>query len=470
MKKIALVLMALVVGLSACDRNFEEINTNPNDPTTVPNTNILLSSLISGMDRIHGASMNMTYAGLWVQHYAKIQYIDEDRYAFRPSAIDAHWTGLYAGPLFDLKNIINNATDAEPNMKAAATVMKVYYMSVITDCWGMVPFNEALQGAENLAPAYDSQEDVYNGMIQMLADAAGMFDATADDLGVGDIMFNGDVSKWQKFANSLRVRLLVRTSGQNPAALTEAANILAGGMVMSDNSDNAGFSYIGDATYSNPIYENKYVDGRDDHSVSLTLTNLMNAGGFSTVMDPRLPIYAETNDGGMYEGQPSGDFEPSDFGAISRIGAAFRDTPTAPVYAMTYADLLFLSAEVNQSKADYLAAIAASHDQHGATADATYLADADAAWDADWQKALGEQKWIALFGNGVEAFAEWRRLDHPNTITEVSRSVYPGQGVPVRFPYASTENLTNGSNLSSAQSSQGLGASGLFTRVWWDMN
>ena len=103
MKKIALVLMALVVGLSACDRNFEEINTNPNDPTTVPNTNILLSSLISGMDRIHGASMNMTYAGLWVQHYAKIQYIDEDRYAFRPSAIDAHWTGLYAGPLFDLK-------------------------------------------------------------------------------------------------------------------------------------------------------------------------------------------------------------------------------------------------------------------------------------------------------------------------------------------------------------------------------
>jgi len=411
----------------------------------------------------------MTYAGLWAQHYAKIQYIDEDRYAYRPSAIDAHWTGLYAGPLFDLKDIVNNTTDAEPNMQAAAITLKVYYMSVVADMWGNVPFAEALQGADNTSPVYDSQSDVYAGMIEMLADAAGMFDATADDLGIGDIMFNGDVSKWQKFANSLRVRLLVRTSGRNPGALAEAATILASEPVMMDNSDNAGFEYVGDATYSNPIYENKYVDGRDDHSVSETLVDLMNAGGFSSVMDPRLPIYAEMNDNGDYVGQPNGSIEPSDFGLISRIGAAFRDTPTAPVYAMTYADLLFLSAEINQSKADYLAAIAASHDQHGATADATYLADADAAWDADWQRALGEQKWIALFGNGAEAFAEVRRLDHP-VLAEPSRSVYPGQGVPVRFPYASTENLTNGTNLSAAESDQGVGASGLFAKVWWDVN
>ena len=469
MKKIVFVLMALVVGLSACDRNFEEINTNPNDPTTVPNTNILLSSLISGMDRIHGASMNMTYAGLWVQHYAKIQYIDEDRYAYRPSAIDAHWTGLYAGPLFDLQNIIDNATADEPNMKAAAMTLKAYYLSVVTDCWGMAPFAEALQGATNLSPVYDSQDAIYAGLESMLAEANGMFDASADDLGVGDIMFNSDIDKWQRFCNSLRVRLLVRTSGANAGALAEAGTILASQPVMMSNADNAGFSYVGDATYSNPIYENKYVDGRDDHAMSEPLINLMNTGGFSSVMDPRLPIYAETNDDGDYVGQPNGTIEPSDFGQNSRIGAAFRDTPTAPVYGMTYADLLFLSAEINQSKADYLAAIAASHDQHGASADQTYLADADAAWDANWQQALGEQKWIALFGNGVEAFAEARRLDFP-VLVEAGRSVYPGQGVPVRFPYASTENLTNGTNLGAAESAQGVGATGLFARVWWDVN
>ncbi len=469
MKKIFLFL-AVMIAITGCERNFEEINTNPNDPTEVPATNVLLSAITSGLNRVQGASMNMTYAGLWVQHYAKIQYIDEDNYNYRADAMDAHWTGLYAGPLFDLQDIINRATDETPNMKAAAMVLKAYYMGVVADCWGDVPFSEALLGSEELTPAYDGQELVYAGIDAMLAEAAGMFDPGSDDLGQGDIIYNSDVTLWRKLANSLRVRYLMRTSDRLPANIATAQAIIAAGDVISDNSENAKIDFIGDAVYSNPLYENSYFDGRDDHSVSLTLTDLMNANGFSTVMDPRLPIYANANSSGIYVGHPNGTVEPTDFGAVSRIGAAFRDTPTAPVYMMTYAEVLFFAAEASNSKQMYLDGIAASHGQVGAAADVTYLADADLAWDANADKALGQQKWIALYGNGVEAFAEWRRLDYPDNIVEVPNSVYPGQGVPNRFPYASTENLTNGANLSAAISGQGVDISGLFGKVWWDVN
>lgn len=473
MKKIILFL-AVIIAFAGCERNFEEINTNPNDPTEVPATNVLLSAITSGLDRVQGESMSMTYAGLWVQHYAKIQYIDEDNYNYRADVIDNHWTGLYAGPLFDLQDIINRATDATPNMKAAAMVMKAYYMSVVADMWGNVPFSEALLGnaAEpELTPVYDSQSDVYAGMIEMLATAAGMFDAGADDLGSGDVIYDGDVTKWEKLANSLRVRLLCRTSDRNSGALSEAMTIINSQPVFSDNSDNAKLDFIGDAIYSNPLYANSVYDGRNDHAISLTLTNMMNAGGFSTVMDPRLPIYANANDNGVYEGQPNGTIEPSDFGLISQIGDAFRATPDAPVFMMNYAEILFFCAEASSSKAMYLAGIAASHDQHGAVADPTYLADADAAWDANPTKALAEQKWIALYGNGVEAYSEWRRLDFPNTIVEVPNTVYPGQGVPDRLPYASTENLTNGTNRDAAISTQGVNTQNLvYGKVWWDVN
>jgi hypothetical protein len=469
MKKIFLFL-AVIIAFTGCERNFEEINSNPNDPTEVPATNVLLSSITSGLNRVHGASMNMTYAGLWVQHYSKIQYIDEDNYNYRADAMDAHWTGLYAGPLFDLQDIINRSTDETPNMRAAAMVMKAYYMAVIADCWGSVPFSEALLGNEELTPAYDDQAAIYAGIDAMLSEASAAFDATADDLGAGDIIYNGDVSMWQKLANSLRVRYLMRTSGPNPGNVATAASILANEPVFTSNADNAGISFIGDAIYSNPLYENKYFDGRDDHAISLTLTDYMNANGISTVMDPRLPVYAEANSNNEYVGHPNGTTEPSDFGAVSRIGSAFRDTPTAPVWMMTYSELMFLGAEANQSKTMYLDAITASHDQHGVSTDNTYMTDADAAWDTDWMEALGIQKWIALYGNGVEAFAEWRRLDYPNNITEVPNSVYPGLGVPDRFPYASTEALTNGTNQSAAISSQAVHVSGLFGNVWWDQN
>jgi hypothetical protein len=462
MKNIKIWLLLLtVVFAGGCDKDFDEINTNPNRPEDVPLTNVLLSSISQGVRRTHGANMNMTYAGLWAQHYAKIQYIDEDRYEYRPDAFTAHFDGLYAGPLADLQSIIQKA-DNPSNMLAAALTMKAYYFSIITDMWGEVPYSEALDVSVSTKPKYDSQAEIYAGLVRDLKTAAGMF-GQSDNLGVGDIIYHGDTDKWKKFANSLRARLLNRGKHKNPQFAQELQALLNNpNSLISSNADNAFITYPDNTVNSNPIYNNKYNDGRNDHAVSETLVNLMTG-------DPRLPVYAAPNNMGVYKGQPNGTTEPNPFTSVSQIGPAFRDNPAAPSFLMTYAEVLFIMAEANNSKQAYLDAISASCAQHGVAADATFLNDAGAAYDSAPLKAVMTQKWIALFGDGCEAYTEYRRTKFPSEVKEVPLSAYPGKGVPTRFAYPTSETGNNKANLEIALQRQGVN-DGIFSNpMWWEL-
>lgn len=464
MKNIKIWLLLLAVVFSGgCDKDFDEINTNPNRPEDVPLTNVLLSATSLGVRRTHGANMNMTYAGLWAQHYAKIQYIDEDWYEYRPDAFTGHFDGLYSGPLADLQSIINKA-DNPSNMLAAALTMKSYFMSIMTDMWGEIPYTEALDVNRAVNPAYDGQDVIYAGLIADLKTAADMF-GQSDNLGVGDIVYAGDTGKWRKFANSLRARLLNRAKHKNPAYATELQNLLGNpANLIASNDDNAFITYPDATDNANPIYSNKYNDGRNDHVVSKTLVDILLASS-----DPRLPVYAELNDAGIYKGQPNGTVEPNPFTSVSQIGAAFRDDPAAPSVLFTYAEVKFIMAEANSSKQAYLDGISASCAQHGVTADAGFLATAGAAYDANALGAVITQKWIALFGDGCEAFTEFRRTGFPSTVVEVPQSAYPGQGVPDRFAYPTSETGNNKANLEAAIGRQGVDATGIFqtVKMWW---
>lgn len=304
MKNIKIWLLLLAVVFSGgCDKDFDEINTNPNRPEDVPLTNVLLSATSLGVRRVHGASMNMTYAGLWAQHYAKIQYIDEDWYEYRPDAFTGHFDGLYSGPLADLQSIINKA-DNPSNMLAAALTMKSYLMSIMTDMWGEIPYTEALDVSRAVNPVYDAQDVIYAGLIADLKTAADMF-GQSDNLGVGDIVYAGDTGKWRKFANSLRARLLNRAKHKNAAYAADLQTLLGNpANLIASNDENAFITYPDATDNANPIYSNKYNDGRNDHVVSKTLVDILSASN-----DPRLPVYAELNDAGIYKGQPNGTVE-----------------------------------------------------------------------------------------------------------------------------------------------------------------
>ncbi len=465
MKNIKIWMLVLLVGLSsACTKDFDSINKNPNRPEEVPLTNVLVSAISQGVRRTHGASMNMTYAGLWGQHYAKIQYIDEDYYEFRSDAFTAHWDAMYSGPLADLKDILDRAPNPS-NMRAAAMTMRAYYFAIMTDMWGDIPYSEALDPERTFLPKYDKQADIYADLILQLKNAATMFDPAGDNLGSGDVIYAGNVVNWKKFANSVRARLLNRAKHKVPAYATELQTLLnTPDELIASNAENAEMSYL-DATVagSNPIYNDKNNAGRNDHVVSKTVVDLMTG-------DPRLPVYADVNNAGLYVGQANGTTSPIPFSSVSQIGTAFRDDPTNPSFLFSYAEILFIKAEANNDKQAYLDAIAASCGQFGVAADAGFLAAADAAYTASAAKALGTHKWLALFGDGCEAYTEFRRTGFPSEIVEVPGTAYPGQGVPLRFAYPTSETGNNKANLNAAIQSQAIDPSGIFgNKMWWTL-
>ena len=125
-------------------------------------------------------------------------------------------------------------------------------------------------------------------------------------------------------------------------------------------------------------------------------------------------------------------------------------------------------AEANNSKQAFVDGINASCAQHGVTADAAFISAREAEYDANALKAVSTQKWIALFGNGCEAFSEFRRTGYPETVLEVPESAFPGQGVPRRFAYPTSETGNNKLNLEAAISAQSVDASGIFgNKMWW---
>ncbi|HEV7591184.1 MAG TPA: SusD/RagB family nutrient-binding outer membrane lipoprotein, partial [Longimicrobium sp.] len=169
-------VLALALGAAACDKGLTELNVDPNNPPYVAAPAILPEAQQAAVNRALGSNFNLTMMGLWSQSFAKIQYIDEDRYALRSTTIDAHWAGFYGGPLEDFQKIIEQGDSlGRPNWKAIATVMQQWTFQIVTDTWGDVPYSDALKGDANTRPKYDAQKDVYYGMLARLTAASAMF-------------------------------------------------------------------------------------------------------------------------------------------------------------------------------------------------------------------------------------------------------------------------------------------------------
>ncbi|MDX5418718.1 MAG: SusD/RagB family nutrient-binding outer membrane lipoprotein [Hymenobacteraceae bacterium] len=480
--------LLLGLGLSSCDKDFEEINQNPNAPEDVPASVILPASQQSAVSRLFGASVNMTYAGTWAQQIAKIQYIDEDRYQFRASDFSTHWDALYAGPLLDARLVVEKGAESgNKAMEGVGRTWQTWIFQNITDLWGDIPYSEALKGTEgNMTPKYDSQESIYTDMLQQLETANTLL-ASGGTVG-GDLIYGGSAAKWQKFTNSLRLRLFIHMANVAPAKAKAGIEAImaspSANPIFMSNADNAQLAYLGAQPYRNPWFENSVT--RDDHAISKTMVELL-----ASKNDPRITVYAEpaaqpaagagfTYMGKTYVGQQNGAAAQPSLPTVSRIGNMYRKTATQPMYIMTYAEVMFILAEAAErgwnvgmtAEAAYNAGIRASMELNGLTGAAVdaYLLQPSVnyALQANKMKAIADQKWIALFGNGIEAFTEFRRTGYPNTIKEVPASAFPGRGVPLRFSYTDQERSTNRTNVEAA--SAGI-VDFLFGKpVWWDVN
>jgi hypothetical protein len=539
-QKIILGLF-LVIGLvSACTKDFEELNTSPNSPVDVPAINIFTHAEITSICNEMGGWIQHTYLGVWCQQWCKIQYIDEDRYM--PRDMSGYFNEPYLNALKNLSIVIEKATEEENDqLLGAAKVLRVWNFMYLTDLFGDVPFTEAIQGFDpdgTLYPKYDSQQSIYESLFEELEQANVLLTGTTINFGSGDIVYGGDPEKWRKFANSLKLRLLNRAAGTpwtftynmagtqpdvtttpGVAALSDAdtkiAAILANPAqypIFESNDDNAKRVHPG-LPWRNPIYNTLY--SRKDQAISETMVDWLEARG-----DPRIHIYAQPTPNSVtagvldYVGWQNGrEVTSAPFPEISFLGTEIAFNETNPVYVLCYDEVMSIIAEHHlrgnrdgQARIAYEESIAASMERWGLANGgvvyptwgdafgietgstpypvdyAAYLAHPLVAWtsapdDAHKFQLINEQRWAAIFGQGVQAYSEVRRSGFPARIFEyeLAGAYYPNLGLPVRLQYALGEETYNTNQLAAAKSAQKVetanegmfSTNGIESQLWW---
>lgn len=485
MKKYIIIgFSSFLIFLQGCSK-FDEVNNNPNDPVIVRSdlllNNIMYTAFAEDGDVPNSTGLYSTFVGgdmggCWGQHLSKVQYNDEERYIPRVGVVQDFWETYYEDVCNDAKKAHDLAvTEDNKAMQGAALVLQAYGFSVLTDCYGNIPFSEALNSTI-FTPKYDAQEDVYVGILAMLDEANDLFnDGTGSIPEASDKMYGGDITMWQKFANSLKVRALMRVSFKSSTKIDVSAqlnDIVNNRAIFTSNDDEAKFAMGAAQPAANPFYETIVFGNRAEWKVNSVLVDML-----TNLNDPRLPVYAQKASDSTYRGKPSGyrNLPSTTYGYknISAIGKKFL-LPEAPGYFMSYAELCFMLAEAkqrgllsggNSAEQYYNDGVTASLEGNGVSsvAIATYLAQPNVILTLGTElEQISEQKWISLFGQGVETWTEWRRTKIPTLIPAVDGAI---NEIPSRYQYPTTEQALNATNYNAAVGSQG--ADLLTTKVWW---
>ncbi len=266
-----------------------------------------------------------------------------------------------------------SAYGSNNNQIGIARILKAFLFWQTTDRWGDIPYSQALKGASNFTPKYDLQEEIYFDMIKELKEAAAGFDIGAPIK--GDIIYNGNMDKWKKFANSLRLIMAVRMTKAYPAAggkaaLAAAEAVNAPGGLITSNADNFTLVFPG-GFFKNPWFAT--YEARDDYAESKTLGDVLNGLG-----DTRQSKYG-TNSVTFPYGLTRDlavSFSNSVGNGQSRVLAASMRADNSPVFILPAATVLLARAEAyertwitgpSSAEADYNAAVAASFEQWGVT-------------------------------------------------------------------------------------------------------
>jgi hypothetical protein len=465
----------LVLSFSSCKDELADLNKNPNSAETPQPDYLLTGAIKSTADTYWGVTNNMNSSLLFVQHWSKIQYTDPDRYIFTNNDLQELWASGYTKGVTNLNKLVSLADEqGNTNYRGVAKVLRSWVFLLLTDAYGDIPYSQSVQINAYVNPVYDAQKDVYYGLLTDLKSAQTDLNVAGKPI-LGDIVYNGKIELWKKFANALRLRIALRIADKEPE---KSKSVLAeitseGGSLIASNLENAQLTYS-TSPNQNPV--SNLFDTRDDYRISKTIVDRLRSFN-----DPRLPIFASpTKDvtAETYIGIPNGLLtgDASNYGLTktSKPGTYFL-AATAPAVIISYAEVLFDRAEVaargwsnEDAGALYKQAIEVSLQQYGvgAAAIATYTQSAAVQYEpANFRKSIGNQKWIALFGQGLEAFAEWRRLDYPELVPAVAGVL--GGKLPLRFIYPGQEQSLNGKNYQQAVARQG--ADLLTTRLWFDL-
>jgi hypothetical protein len=467
------VLPALLL-VTGC-KKFGDTNENP-DATTQPILSALLANVEAGLS---GYAAN-TRAGYFCQYFSETQYPDVSLY----SVPQINHSGEYSGMLYDLQNIIKINTNN--NLTKVSRILKAYIFWTLTDRWGDLPYTEALAG--NPTPAFDAQETIYKGNIAELKDAVASFDGS---LIHGDIIFNGEVAKWKKLANSLRMLMALRLSKKYAAAGGYAATEFKAALSdaagsIETNTNN--FTVIFPGNYKSNWYS--LYDGRKDVGESATLTTLMGNlnddrqdafGGATQEQSSSDPLWNKPSDVGVPYGRTRSyvDAWAQNNPTWARVLRGDLRTTTGSVIIVSAAQVLLARAEAadrgwtsEDAQALYRSGVSASFSQWGITAPAnSYFSQTDVAFTAPAGtganlKPIAIQRYIACYPDGLQGWSEWRRTGYP-VLTPAPDALNGVTEIPRRYTYGTNEYATNKDHVEAKAASM-PGGDKMSSKVWWD--
>jgi hypothetical protein len=471
----------LMLGLASC-QNFLDVNNNPNSPEAAE-VDIRLPALIT--EFIHSTYYGdaSLWSGEWTQQWAYNRdtrpYSQVQRYELSETDASGTWDYYYSRPGNASFTLIRDASDdANIHYRGIGRLFYAWTFQMITDLWGPAPYTEAFH-PEIREPKYDDQKTIYNGILAELDTAiVEMSSPTGRIPGKGDLLFNGDMSRWVKVAHLVQARANLRLAyapGEDKVARATAALAALPGALTS-NADDADFTYPGGDNARNPLW--MFKDQQNLFVGSQYLIEKLKANG-----DPRLPImfmpivydsvrgttkYPSTTP--KYVGQQNGEPAVSD-STVSWIGPRFTDE-AAPLSVVSYSDQKFTEAEARlivngaaAADAPYREGIRANMAKLGVSSAAitAYLSTRPALGTvANPLEAIITEKYIANFLK-VEPWNDWRRTGFPVVPNPVAQAVLPGIPQRVRTP---ASELSNNINQVTATGIP-IGLDGMMTKVWW---
>ena len=523
-KTFSLIALSIIVLLSSCIARFEDYNHNPDEatPDQMDFDNLSTGAYFAQMERgvfCVGENMGGRYqitqaleGDLFASYFAAITSwgyapYNNDHYALYFDWYDAPFNDAYEKIMTPWKAIYD-ATDEFSPARAMATVVKVFAMQRITDMYGPIPYS---QFGTAVQVAYDSQESVYNQMFDEIAGAIDVLTEYATNnsaayLADYDNVYYGNVVKWVKFANTVRLRMAMRISNVDAAkARTQIEAVIGNAYgLMVSKDDDAAVHQSSSLTFRHPLWE--IGTSWDDEHMSATMDCYLN--GYN---DPRIAAYFQPAvSTGLYKGVRNGIANVNKNTYLNNTSRP-NFVQNSDMHWMYAAEAYFLMAEAKlrfdigdlSVKEYYEAGISASFASAGVTGAETYAANGTnlplsafvnpsnnqstnvasmlsllpVAWDESASantklERIMIQKWIALYPDGQEAWSEMRRTGYPGWVRINSysyQSEVASNEMISRLKFPSTEYTNNSENTQAAVALLG-GRDSAGSRLWWDVN
>lgn len=497
-------LLAIAILYTSCDKDFNEINTNKTDFTSLDPAFMFNSAIldVTGRDsRYYLGQPFMIVQWFYSPFGSSFQGANYNQWS---NFQDDPFESFYRSAVPKVVDIIaRTKTDAaKANLYNATRIWKAYVFMILTDTYGDIPYTEAGQGylSQIITPKYDTQQNVYKDILKELDEASAALDPAGAKI-TGEILYSGDVTKWKKFGYSLLLRAAMRLSKIDPTTADQYVDKAVAGGLMQSNADNAMIKHttefrngIGDrisATEKGNYYVAKpfveFLRTTSDPRLGLLTRRYVGATSFTDQVDSRI-----SKDPTLQKGFPMGYNDVTVIetfaaeGVVSLYDYSQFDwslffVSTSPEYHLTYGQTQLLLAEAITR--GWTTGDAAAAFSNGVRANMLLLGDFGTAAaiapanittyitnhplvPATALKQINEEYWVGSLPNGQEAWSNFLRSGFPALLP----NPYPGSEIPGEFirrhRYPNSENITNASNLEAAKSNQG--GDEMNKRVWWD--